>query len=186
MVDLDATFAVRALRETGVVLATRHPQWRVRLVIGGGTAGLLARLLSPARTTADCDVIWHDAAVPWEEVESAASEVAAALMLPPRWLNRDSVHFAWTLPLGWRERCEEVGTVGVLEVSRLSRLDLIATKTVGAPQRPQDLEDLLAIRPTRAELVRVVEHLDRLEAEHLDGASFDDQRAIVRVLETTL
>jgi hypothetical protein len=90
--------------------------------------------------------------------------------------------YAWALRLGWRQRCEPVGTYGPLVVLRLSRIDLIATKVIGAPKRPQDVEDLIQIQPTADELRIVAEHVDRLEAEDLDRRSFDDQRAILRAI----
>ncbi|MGH7132406.1 MAG: hypothetical protein ACREJO_10725 [Phycisphaerales bacterium] len=70
----------------------------------------------------------------------------------------------------------------MLEVVRLSRWDLIAAKVVSSPQRPQDFQDLRQMRPTAEELLRVDEHLDRLEAEHTGGETFDEQRVIVDAL----
>lgn len=179
---LDSNFAINALRATGDVLAARGRVEPIELVVAGGTAGLLGDLLSPSRTTGDCDVMWRGDLPTWGQVAQAAAAVAAQLDLPTTWLNRDCVTYAWTLLLGWRQRCEPVGVFGPLTVLRLSRIDLIATKVVGAPTRPQDVEDLIQIKPTTDELRVIAEHIDRLEAEDLDRRSFDDQRAILRAL----
>jgi hypothetical protein len=183
MSSFDTTLAMRALALTGKELARAGSHVRVEVLLLGGTAGMLARLLSPARTTADCDVVLLTGAAGWDALAAAAGVAGEQLGLPATWLNRDCEAFAWTLPLGWRERKELVETFGPLVVWRASRRDLIATKMLGAVQRPQDLEDLRQIGPTREELAWVREHLDRLESEHLDGRSFDAERSIVEVLE---
>lgn len=178
---LDQPLAVRALRLVGESLAGSGVRAPIRLVVAGGAAGLLAKLLAPSRTTADCDVIWVED-LSWASVAEAAAKVAVRLGLSSTWLNRECSHYAWCLPLDWRVRCKPVGTFGPLNVLRLSRIDLVATKVIGAPVRPQDLEDLRVIRPTSTELEFIDSHLDRLESEHLDGRSFDAERAIVQAL----
>lgn len=183
MPAIDTSVAIRALQRTGEVLAASASQRQWEVVVLGGTAGLLARLLRPERTTADCDVLLLSDGAQWAALADAARVVADQLQLPATWLNRDCEAFSWTLPLGWRSRMERVGQFGPLAVWRVCRRDLIATKVLGATKRPQDLEDLRHIRPTREELAWVREHLDRLESEHLDGRSFDPERAVVGVLE---
>ncbi len=178
---LNGQRALHALEATGAQLAS----WQsdpIELVIAGGTAGLLGRVLSPTRTTADCDVMWVNDPGAWDRIERAAEQVAAEQQLPRRWLNRDCTTYAWTLMLDWRSRCEPVATFGPLVIRRLSRVDLIATKVMGAPKRPQDLDDLMAMRPTASELTMIVRHVDRLEAEDLDRRAFDAQRLIIRSL----
>ena len=152
-------------------------------MLAGGSAGLLAGLLANARTTADCDVIWTDS-TEWELMERSAREIAAEQGLPDRWLNRDCAVYAWSLPLGWLDRCEKVRTFGAFEVMRLARIALIASKVFGAPLRPQDMQDLRAIAPTASELDVVEAHLDRLASEHLDGDEFASQREVLRTLRS--
>ncbi len=158
----------------------------IRVLIAGGAAGMLGGLLKPDRTTGDCDVMGVGEESDWRDVERAAAEAAAQLDLPARWLNRDCRIYAWCLPLAWESRCESVGQFGPLEVLRVSRVDLIAAKIIGSPKRPQDLEDLRDLRPSRAELEFAEQNIDRLEAEHLDGKKFDDERAVFSVLRGEL
>ncbi len=160
---------------------TAGASWRPGGVgLGRRSRGIARRpSRSIVRTTSDCDVMSIKDSKHWKEVVRAASEVAKRLELPDEWLNRQCAMYAWMLPLQFVDRCEEVGTFGRLRVVRLSRLDLIATKVMGAPKRPQDLEDLRHMKPTAAELEFVSANVDRLEAENLDGATFESERAIL-------
>lgn len=137
---------------------------RVTIFVVGGVAGLLTRRLGPDRTTADCDVMAVEPAGFWELVRREARIVGAELGLGEDWLNRDSAMFAWQMPLGWQQRCEEHAAFGPLRVLVISRFDLIASKVMAAPKRPQDREDLLHLKPTKAELRQLEQHLDRIDS----------------------
>lgn len=182
MAQIDAHIAEAALAATGAALERQWPGRRFRIVLTGGTAGLLAGWFRPDRTTADCDVITSDPDAGWVEVESAARGVAEKLGLPPTWLNRDASNFLWCLPLGWESQCERVGTFGLLDVHRIGRSDLIAAKVVSCNKRPQDAEDLRDLKPTEQEWNFSLANLDRLEEEHLDRQDFETQRRIVNGL----
>lgn len=182
MNPLGPDLARSALGRLGSKLSLRAPRVHARIVLAGGTAGLFAGLLSPARTTTDCDVIAVDRETDWHTLASCAREVSVELGLASGWLSRECAAFAWALPLGWRQRVEPVGEFDTLYVERLSRFDLLGSKLLGAPQRPQDLEDLEDIAPTSAELLALHQHLDRLAREDLGGNTFAAQREILRVL----
>ncbi len=156
----------------------------MRMVVAGGSAGLLAGVLARSRVTGDCDVMWSGGEGDWAQLTEAAGRAAAELGLPAMWLNRDCSMYAWCLPIAWESRCERVGVFGALDVWRLSRLDLVASKVMSSPKRPHDVEDLRAMRPSGEELDFAESNIDRLESEHLDGAEFADQRAVVRALRS--
>lgn len=184
---LDADQLDQALRATGGRLAADGVTGVVRLFLVGGSAGLLSGWLSGARSTGDVDVTLAEPVEEWETVIRAAAEVAEELGLPATWLNDKCRMYAWCLPLGWKGRSESLRTYGPLEVWRINRRDFIAAKVISAPRRPQDLEDLIAVKPTAEELDFTDEHLGRLERESLDpGQSFDDARAIVESLRGVL
>jgi hypothetical protein len=179
---LDSQLVLKALSAVGQALSRRGRVVPIRVLVAGGTAGILGGLLRPERTTGDCDVMEVGIESDWSDLERAAAETATQLDLPPTWLNRDCQMYAWCLPVGWQSRCEPVDRFGPLDVSRVSRIDLIAAKVIGGPTRPQDLEDLRDLQPDMDELDFAEQNLDRLEAEHLDGRKFDNERAILNVL----
>ena len=184
MSDLNANLALEALRRTGAELALHGVATLIELVLMGSTAGLFAGALAANRVTSDCDVAWPRRDHPnWVMLSRAAEAVADALGLPREWLNYKAQVWSRYLPLGWRERCEEVGQFGPLVVQRISRVDLICTKIFGAPRRPQDLDDLLAIRPTLAELEFARAHLERVRSEDLSRGEYDDVEAVLDALE---
>ncbi len=67
-------------------------------------------------------------------------------------------------------------------VTAVSRRDLMALKLMGAAQRPQDLEDLDAMKPGPDEAAFLHRYLDQSEAESLDHASYDRERALLNEL----
>lgn len=179
---LDQASVLSALRETGEALARYEFLGEARIILAGGAAGLLGGSLGGRRTTGDCDVLDLDREDAWTQINAAARAIAQAHGLPPTWLNRDCQHFADCFPLGWRERIEDIARFGPLRVAIVSRFDPMGSKIVSAPQRPQDLTDVLEMNPTGEELDRIEQHLDRLSAEHLDAFDHAPQRGILQAL----
>lgn len=180
---LRASQLEQALRRTGVNLDALGIEVVVRLYLVGGSAGLLSGLLPAARATGDVDVSAVEPDDCWDAVCRAAVRAAQELDLPETWLNDKCWIYGWSLPFGWEGRCHRIHRFGPLEVWAIDRQDFIAAKVVSAPRRPQDLEDLRAVRPTPEELSFTAEHIDRIEREHLDpDASFEDARAILQAL----
>jgi hypothetical protein len=181
---MDRTQAIGALRQTGERLARTTQPDPVTVILGGAVAAMVVADLPAARVTQDCDVLASEPDAGWAAVREAAKHVAGQRGLPINWLNRDSRRYAHLLPMGWRKRCRPVGRFGPLEVLAIGRRDLMAMKLMGAPMRPQDLEDLVAIRPTAADLAFLHAHLDRLEAESLSHETHDAPRAILNELKS--
>ena len=182
MESMDVQQVRRTLTRVGVVLSSDNTFPPVTLVLAGGAAGMLGGLLSTSRVTIDCAVMWSDAGDAWDRLERAAVQVASELRLMDSWLNRKCRIFAGNLALDWWDRCEPVGIFGVLTVKRISRLDLLASKIVSAPRRPQDLKDIVSMAPTESELDLLEQHIDRVESEDLDRTSFEKQRKIIGTL----
>lgn len=180
---MDRTQAIAALQQTGDLLEKTAHDERVTIILGGAVAAMVVADLSATRVTHDCDVVASEPDAGWETVHEAARQVAEQRGLPVDWLNRNSRMYAHLLPIGWRKRCEVVGRFGPLTVLVIGRGDLMAMKLMGAPVRPQDLEDIIAMRPTAEEIASLHEHLDRLDAESLTGETHDGPRAILGELE---
>lgn len=180
---MDRSQALEALKATGTRLEGAGVIDQITVILGGAVAAMVTAGVRASRATHDCDVLASEPDEQWHVVHAAAVEVGGQRGLSTEWLNRDARMYAHLLPLGWRKRCQVVGQFGPLTVLAISRRDLMAMKLMGAPIRPQDLEDLLAMRPTPADVVFLHEHLDRLEAESLAGETRDNERAILRYLE---
>ena len=140
---------------------------------------MLGQYLSESRTTTDCDVLNDVDDEAWDVLREAVAKVAVELDLPEAWLNRESRIYQDCFAFGWEERAVAIGQFGPLDVRIISRKDLIASKMFSAITRQYDLEDLQAIKPTEQELNFASDHLDRLEAEDLDGKCYDKERAIL-------
>jgi len=179
MHNLEPEAVRKALNATGERLADEGVAGPIRIVLCGALALMVRNALAAGRRTLDCDVIAHEPADAFVEVAAAARAVADRLGLPANWLNDEASAFAYLLPLGWRDRVSALATFGPLEVQVLARFDLLALKLVGAASRPQDLEDIEQMRPTPDELDRLAAHLDRLEAEALDGRTYEAQRQLL-------
>jgi len=132
----------------------------IELFLVGGAAAMLTGVLPPRRTTTDCDVMNYAPERAMSVVESAADKVAAELDLAPGWLNSDVQMRIDTLPDGWQSRRVTIDTSGTLRVFAASRPDLIAMKVIAG--RPQDIEDLQAMKVRRDEVEFVRSHLSTL------------------------
>lgn len=175
---------IQALREVAAELPDSSPP--ATIVVAGASAAMLGRLLGRGRSTTDCDVMRAEPEEVWAALAAAAAIVGRRVGLRADWLSRDCQMYAWSLPLGWRERCEHVAKLGRLDVLRLSRLDLICAKIMSAPKRPQDMEDLRAMEPEGSDLAFAIANLDRLSAESLDNEGFTDQRGVIADLRERL
>lgn len=180
---MDRNQVIAALQQTGKLLAQTAHGDRVTVILGGAVAGMVVASLPATRITYDCDVVVSEPDAGWDAVHEAAQQVAGKRGLPTQWLNRDSRRYAHLLPINWRKRCEIVGRFGPMEVLAISRRDLMAMKLIGAPVRPQDLEDIICMRPTAEDIKFLHEHLDRLDAESLERETHDAPRTILDELE---
>jgi hypothetical protein len=141
-------------------------------------AGRLAGLLPPERTTTDCDIMAYDPEASFAAVEQEAFHVAKRLGLDKKWLNGAATGFAMYLPAGWEKRRRLLGQFGLLKVYYVDRFDLIALKVLAG--RAVDQHDLLTMRITRAEIIRVRKHLGTLPSR---GVSDETIRAAHELLD---
>jgi hypothetical protein len=180
---MDCNEAIKALKATGNRLQRSSRSGQVTVILGGAVAAMVVARMPADRVTHDCDVVASEPDDLWAAVQQAARQVAQEQGLPSEWLNRDSRMYAHLLPLGWRRRCEQIGEFGALKVLAISRRDLMAMKLMGAAVRPQDLEDIFAMKPSKPDVAFLDAHLDRLDAESLTRESHDAARAILKELE---
>ncbi len=153
----------------------------IEILLVGGAAGMVTGVLPAARTTTDCDVMVYLPEEALAVVESAADKVADEMGLAVHWLNSDVQVRRDALPDAWRSRRVAVGVYGRLAVYAVSRPDLIAMKVLAG--RPQDLEDLAAMKPRQDELDFVSVYLDGLDAKGTRPEQLDDARLVLSALE---
>ena len=116
------------------------------IAIGGAALSVLGIV---SRHTRDLDVLAP--AIP-EGVQNAAVEFAHRHALSEDWLNTGPSSLTRDLPAGWQERTQPLYAGKHLELSTLSRLDLIRAKLWAMCDRMRDLEDLVALAPSDQEI----------------------------------
>lgn len=176
--QMNTSTVEKALRRVGELLDYHTG---VDLLLVGGAAGMVTGVLSPLRTTADCDVMVYTPEEAMVAVELAAAKVAEEMDLPANWLNSDVQLRLDTLPDGWEARRVWVDTFGKLRVFAASRLDLIAMKVVAG--RAQDLDDLRDMKVRRDEVGFVRQYLDALSEKGTKQQQIDDAVDVLETLE---
>jgi hypothetical protein len=121
-------------------------------ILVGGAALALQGVI--ARETRDCDII--EPALP-ETVLDASKAFASELrkrgeILREDWLNNGPSQLASILPTGWREHLQIAYQGRALMLWSLGRAELLLSKLFALCDRGQDLNDCVALMPTKAEL----------------------------------
>jgi hypothetical protein len=146
------------------------------LVIGGGTAMLLAHGVA-VRTT-DVDAYPASGGMDW--LTPHVHAVAAALGLAPDWLNPHFETFAHVLPRDYAARLVPVFTGASLRAVALGAEDLLVMKCFAGREKDVGHARALLARLKQPEVVerRIEELMDRGVAGALDAADFlDDLRS---------
>jgi hypothetical protein len=103
--------------------------------------------------TEDVDCI--DPVIPLE-IKKASSEFIKANpqfgLNPEKFLNNGPISIINFLPKGWRERTILIFKGEALTFFTLSRADLLKTKLDAMVHRGRDMEDVIAMKPTKVEL----------------------------------
>lgn len=175
---MDTSAVEEAFRRLGEACDFRSD---IELLLVGGAAGMLTGVLARHRTTTDCDVMVYAPPEAMGAVEVAAERVADEMQLAGNWLNSDAQIRIDTLPNGWKGRRVYVGTYGRIRVFAASRPDLIAMKVVAG--RPQDLEDLEAMRVRTDEVAFVRDYLAGLKDKGTRQAEVEDAYAVLGSLK---
>lgn len=146
-----------------------------RLILGGGTAMLLAHG-HPAATT-DADVF--PARGTLEAIEPHARAVAADLGVAPDWLNQWFTTFTHVLPPNYSQRLVRVYEGTQLIVDALGAEDLLVMKCFAG--RDKDRSHAIRLVKQAKDLDLVDRHLSALLEKRIPGADkaadfFDDLR----------
>ena len=148
---------------------------KLDLVLGGGTAMLLAHRY-PGSTT-DADVFPRKGTL--DAVQPAAREVAKELGIAQDWLNSWFTTFVHVLPTGYSERLIRVFSGNKLSVDALGAEDLLILKCFAG--RDKDRPHAVRLLKAAKDLEIVDRRLDELMRQGVPGAQkaadfFDDLR----------
>lgn len=128
------------------------------IVIGGGALNVMGIL---NRTTVDFDVL--DPKIPDDILEAAEAfraefEKKTGDYLIEGWLNNGPTSLVRDLRKGWRDRITKIFSGKAVTLFTLGRADLLCSKLFAFCDRAErDLGDLIALRPSREELLDCLE-----------------------------
>lgn len=136
------------------------------VAIGGSALNLLGVV---DRETRDCDILAPPLS---EEVLEAArafarQQRAAGTILRDDWLNNGPESLARILPPGWQNRVVPLFAGKAVRLSALGRADLLKTKLFAYCDRRTDLDDCIALAPTKAELDEALPWVEYQDANEL-------------------
>ncbi|MCP4674356.1 MAG: hypothetical protein GY854_02325 [Deltaproteobacteria bacterium] len=133
------------------------------VVIGGTALGLLGII---SRQTRDCDILHPQ--LP-DAILVAAKDFAETRhrnddLLDDNWLNNGPSSLAEVLPSGWLDRLQIAYKGKAITLHCLGREDLLRSKLFALCDRGIDLQDCLALFPTKAELDKIKPWLEAQDA----------------------
>jgi hypothetical protein len=151
----------KLLEEFGEFLTNRGISLDV--TVTGGAALSLLEITN--RATRDVDVLEPEKLS--VEIQLAAVDFAnqQGRGLDIGWLNTAARIYADSLPSGWLDRARITLETPGLTVRTLAREDLLKLKVRALCDRGKDLEDCVALDPSRAELASVEAWLKKLKKE---------------------
>lgn len=132
-------------------------------VIGGAALGLMGVV---SRQTQDYDILHPTLS---EEIKQASLDFALQcrqknVPLIDSWLNNGPASLADQLPEGWQDQRQEIFRGKAISLYGLGRLDLLRSKIFALCDRGLDLEDCVALAPTREELAAIAPWLEIQDA----------------------
>ena len=119
-------------------------------IVIGGAALIVMGVIS--RDTVDVDCLGPKLS---EEILAHAANFRKKfpeLQLKENWINNGPASLIRELPPGWREGLTPIFSGKALNLTTLSRMDLLRTKLFAFCDRDQDLQDCMALHPSPKEL----------------------------------
>ncbi len=130
----------------------------------GAAALIVLGVVSRATTDVDC----LTPRIP-ESIKDASRRFAKQYQGPEspleeNWLNNGPETLIRDLPAGWEDRTVPLFSGRALQLRTLGRLDLLRSKLYAFCDRQQDLEDCVALQPTREEILECLPWLEERDA----------------------
>lgn len=128
------------------------------VIVGGAALNLLE---VTSRVTRDVDVLKPNSLL--KNIRTHAQAFASEKNLPKDWLNTGPADLVSHLPNGWETRTRTVFSGQSLSLSTLGREELLMSKCWAYCDRERDLDDIVAMRPTKNEIQKITEWLKPLD-----------------------
>ena len=130
--------------------------------ICGGAALIVLGVIS--RETKDIDVVSPKLD---EEFKALATKVGERFGLHEGWINNGPDDLLRNLEPGWKSRSTLIYNGEALRIYSLSRQDMLNTKLWAACDRIEDIQDIIQMKPTEAELNKAKEWTLRCDASEI-------------------
>ncbi len=146
------------------------------VVVGGAALNLLGVV---TRETRDCDIL--SPLIP-EEILAAARDFAHSQrehVLREDWLNNGPHSLIRELPSLWDRRLRRLFDGTALLLHTLGREDLLKTKLFAFCDRRTDLDDCVALAPSREELTDALSWVQAQDANELWPAHVEEMFALL-------
>lgn len=136
---------------------------KVRLIMGGGGAMILAHQF-PIATT-DVDAVPKGMSI--DELDPLVKKISVSLGLPPDWLNPYFGTFAVNLPADFDSRLIQVFSGKKLVVEALGKEDMLIMKCFA--HRTKDIGHVKALLKLGADTSMVEKHIESLKRKQIPG-----------------
>ena len=144
------------------------------IAIGGAALAILEIISRPTR---DVDLL--ESEIP-EAIKAAAQEFGTLQGLSEEWLSTGPSKLMQNLPSDWREHLQSLYIGASLNLSTLRRIDLVRIKFWAMCDRLRDVDDLVAMRVTKAEIEVAADWVKPLDANPLWPQHVDNMQLALR------
>lgn len=153
-----------ALNKLDELISGKDPDIRVRLIVGGGSAMILAHQFP--LSTSDIDAVPKGMEI--QDLDVLVKEVARLLTLPQDWLNPYFSTFMYTLPPDYGTRLIEVFSGKALSALALGLEEMLIMKCFA--HRQKDVGHAKALIRKGAKIKSVEKWLLSLKARNIPGS----------------
>ncbi len=140
----------------------------VKMVVGGGGAMLLAHDFP--LSTFDIDAIPYQTELSLGDIDKCVKEVAAQRKISSSWLNPYFSNFTYVLPSDYQKRLIQIFKGKKLELSALSKQDLLILKCFAGREKDIGHARALMKKLDSKQLEYVEEHIEKLIEQQIPKA----------------
>lgn len=151
------------LKEFDKYLAKNKKSFKATVI--GGAALIVMDVIT--RKTKDIDLIDPEIPQDIKDLSVNFSKDFPEFFLDFNWFNNGPISIVNDLPVGWRNRTQQIFSGESIQLLTLGRLDLLKTKLFAYCDRESDFEDCLKLKPTVSELDLCFEWVSQRDANEM-------------------